>query len=136
MKDLEILFEKAAQARSNAYAPYSNFLVGACLETDNGKFFSACNVENACYGVGVCAESNAIAAMVAAGERKIKQMMIVVKGPGVTASCGACRQRLYEFSTPETLVHLCDLAGAKQTFTLNELFPHAFGPQDLSLSTN
>lgn len=136
MKEIETLFQKASQARLNAYAPYSNFLVGACIETDTGKLFAACNVENASYGVAVCAESNAIAAMIAAGERKINQIVIVVKGPGVSASCGACRQRLYEFSSPDTLVHLCDLEGTHQTYTLKELFPHAFGPQDLISITN
>lgn len=134
MKDLETLFQKAAEVRLKAYAPYSNFLVGSCIETDTGKLFTGCNVENASYSMGICSESNAITSMVAAGERKILQIAIVVKGPGVSASCGACRQRLYEFSTPETLIHLCDLEGTRKTYQLKELFPHAFGPQDLSLT--
>lgn len=131
MNTIETLYQKAVAARLNAYAPYSNFLVGSCIETTSGKLFAACNVENASYGVAICAESSAITAMVAAGEREIKQIMIVVAGPGVSASCGACRQRINEFATPETLVHLYDLKGAKQTYQFHELFPHAFGPKDL-----
>ena len=131
MKDIEMLFQEASQVRLNAYAPYSNFLVGCCIETINGNLFTGCNVENASYGISVCAEANAIAAMIAAGDKKISQVVIVVKGPGVSASCGACRQRLYEFSSPDTPIHLCDLEGTRQQFTLKQLFPHAFGPQDL-----
>lgn len=131
MQTIETLFQKASAARLNAYAPYSNFLVGSCIETENGKLFAACNVENASYGVAICAESSAVTAMVAAGERVIKQIAIVVEGPGVSACCGACRQRINEFSTPNTLVHLCDLKGTKQTYKFHELFPQPFGPKDL-----
>ena len=134
MKDIDTLFLGASQARLNAYAPYSNFFVGACIETPSGKIFSGSNVENASYGLSVCAESNAIAAMVAEGERQINQIVIVVSGPGVSAPCGACRQRLFEFSSPGTLIHLCDLSGEHKTHTMSELLPHAFGPQDLSHS--
>jgi cytidine deaminase len=133
-KDVESLLEKATAVRLNAYAPYSNFLVGACIETMNGKNFSACNVENASYGLGICAESHAVGAMLAAGENNIKQIVIIVKGPGVSAPCGACRQRLNEFATPETLIHLFDLEGNTATYTLEKLLPYAFGPHDLLLT--
>lgn len=132
MTDINTLYEHASQARSNAYAPYSKFLVGACIETTNGKLYTGCNVENASYGLGICAESNAIVKMVSEGERKIKQIMVVVGGPGISACCGACRQRLYEFSTKETQVHLADLHGNKKTLLVEELLPCAFGPQDLA----
>lgn len=132
MKNIELLYEKAAQARLNAYAPYSNFLVGSCIETQNGKLFAACNVENASYGASICAESNAISAMIASGEKQIAQIAVVVKGPGISTSCGLCRQRLHEFSTPETLIHLCNLEGTRKTFLVKELLPHAFGPRDLA----
>lgn len=129
---VKALFEKAKAVRLNAYAPYSHFLVGACLETSNGKTFSGCNVENASYGLTICAESNAIGAMIASGEKHIKQIAVVVKGPGFSAPCGACRQRLNEFSAPETQIHLFDLHGATKTYTLAELLPHSFGPSDLA----
>ena len=132
MQDTHELLKHATAARANAYAPYSHFFVGACLETESGKLFSGCNVENASYGLAVCAESNAIAAMIAAGERKIQQMVILVEGPGVSASCGACRQKLYEFASANTPIHLFDLGGTHVTYTLKELLPHAFGPEDLA----
>jgi cytidine deaminase len=131
MKDIKILFEKAAAVQRNAYAPYSHFLVGSCIETSSGNLFVGCNVENASYGLSVCSESNAIAAMIAAGEKLISQIVIVVKGPGIAAPCGACRQRLFEFSTAETVIHLCDLEGACQQYTMKELLPNAFGPSNL-----
>jgi cytidine deaminase len=129
--DVKLLLEKATAVRLNAYAPYSNFLVGACIETINGKYFAACNVENASYGLGICAESNGVGAMLAAGENKIKQIVIVVKGPGVAAPCGACRQRINEFASADTPVHLFDLEGTTVTYTLGSLLPHSFGPSDL-----
>jgi cytidine deaminase len=129
--DVKILLEKATAVRLNAYAPYSQFQVGACLETSNGKYFAACNVENASYSLGICAESNAISAMIATGENKIKQIVIVVKGPGISAPCGACRQRLNEFASADLLVHLFNLEGANETYTLGNLLPHSFGPSDL-----
>ncbi len=137
MKSVATLFEQASKTRLHAYAPYSKFSVGACLETATGELFSACNVENASYGLCVCAESSAIAAMVAAGSNKeIKQIMVVVSGPGVSAPCGGCRQRLNEFAKPEAIIHLCDLEGAHETYSLGELLPHAFGPEDVFPSLN
>lgn len=132
MKDVKELFEKAAQVRLRAYAPYSNFFVGSCLETDAGNLYEACNVENASYGLSVCAESNAIAKMVAAGEKIIKQLLVIVEGPGLSASCGACRQRIFEFSTPDTIIHLTDLHGNYKKMLIDEMLPFAFGPRDLA----
>jgi cytidine deaminase len=133
MNDVSFLLEKAKAVRLNAYAPYSHFLVGSCIETTNGKTFSGCNVENASYGLTVCAESNAVSMMIAAGEKEIKQIVVVVQGPGVSAPCGACLQRLNEFGTAKTPVHLYDLDGHTQRYTLGELLPHAFGPDDLAV---
>ena len=93
----------------------------------SGAVFSGCNVENAAYPLGVCAETSAIAAMVAAGETRITEILVLGPGPGRIAPCGACRQRIAEFATPETLVHLADGAGAVETATLSELLPRAFG---------
>lgn len=132
MKNHLFLLEIAKKARENAYAPYSKFYVGASIETITGKLFAACNVENASYSLGICAESNAIGAMIAAGEKKIIQISIVVRGPGVSAPCGACRQRIYEFADPDALIHLHDLEGNDATYKMKELLPHAFGPKDLA----
>jgi cytidine deaminase len=133
MIELPILLDKAKATRLNAYAPYSRFFVGACLETTQGNVYTGCNVENASYGIGVCAESNAIASMIAAGDRQIRQIVVVVEGKGVSAPCGACRQRLYEFATSDTIIHLCDLFGNHEQYTMQQLLPHAFGPHDLDM---
>ena len=130
-KDVESLRDKATAVRLQAYAPYSNFFVGACIETTQGEYFTGCNVENASYSMALCAEAGAISAMIAAGQHQIKQIAVVVKGPGIAAPCGACRQRLNEFATPDTVIHLFNLGGATRTYTLAELLPHAFGPSDL-----
>lgn len=135
MTDINTLYGHATQARLNAYAPYSNFLVGAAIETSEGTIFSACNVENASYGLGICAEASAITKMIAAGERHIRQVLVVVEGPGVSACCGACRQRLYEFSNVDTRIHFADLHGNLKTMTINELLPFAFGPKDLGMNS-
>jgi cytidine deaminase len=131
MKDIDVLLQKAREAQLNAYAPYSHFFVGACLETVNGILFAACNVENVSYGLAVCAEANAIAAMVAAGERVIKQIVVITKSLEMASPCGACRQRLSEFSTHATVIHMCNSAGKHQSYSLGELLPHAFTQQSI-----
>jgi cytidine deaminase len=128
---MSVLLAAARAAKLNAYAPYSKFFVGACIETTKGKHFVGCNVENASYSLTSCAESNAISAMIAAGEKHIKQIVIIVEGPGISTPCGACRQRLYEFSAPDMQIHLFDNHGNSKTYALEELLPHAFGPNDL-----
>lgn len=132
MKDISILQQQAVAIREKAYAPYSHFLVGACLEAENGELFVGCNVENASYGLTICAESSAITAMVAAGLRSIKQIVVVVEGPKISGCCGACRQRIYEFSSVDTLIHLCDIKGKSVTYQRDAFLPHAFGPEDVN----
>ena len=132
------LLKAALAARSNAHAPYSKFHVGACVKTGGGKFYVGCNCENASYPVGQCAEAGAIAAMVAAGEREIAEILVV----GAPASgeawqelvtpCGACRQRIAEFGHEGTKVHAASIgangkATVQRSFTLGELLPFAFG---------
>jgi cytidine deaminase len=121
----------ARGAMARAYAPYSNFPVGAALLGANGKIYPGCNVENAAYPQGCCAEASAISAMVADGERRIQAVLVVGQGAALIAPCGGCRQRLNEFATPETPVHLCGPAGLMKTVTMGELLPHGFGPQNL-----
>ncbi len=133
MNSIDRLFEAAKAAQARAYAPYSGFPVGAALLADDGAIFSGCNVENAAYPNGLCAESGAIAAMVIAGERRITDVLVVGGAGGPLTPCGACRQRLFEFSNDETRVHLADAAGPVEVLLLRELLPRAFGPHDLAI---
>jgi cytidine deaminase len=134
MNALDELFAAAAAARKNAYARYSGFAVGAAIRAASGAIFSAANVENAAYPVGTCAEAGAIAAMVAAGERQIAEILILAESPEPVMPCGACRQRISEFATPEAKVYSAGPAGVRETVTFAELFPRAFGPGDLGLT--
>lgn len=132
MHDKQTLFKHACAVRLKAYAPYSNYLVGACIETEDGNLYDGCNVENASYGLSICAEANAIAAMIAAGNQKIKQVLVVVDKAQAASPCGACRQRLIEFATAETDIHLANLQGVTSSFKLNDLLPHAFMANNLA----
>ncbi len=126
------LFEKALRVRENAHAPYSNFKVGAALRTKNGKVFVGCNVENAAYPQGTCAEAGAIAAMVAAGEHRIAEIWIVADSSETVAPCGGCRQKLAEFSSPDMIIVLAGLEGERKRRTLFELLPDSFSDEHLS----
>ena len=109
--DLAALFEAALRARRHAHAPYSRFAVGAAVRSASGAIFAGCNVENAAYPSGVCAETAAIAAMVYAGEREIADILVLGQGDEPLTPCGACRQRILEFATPQTLIHCASAAG-------------------------
>jgi len=131
---LKALFDAADLAAQKAYAPYSNFSVGAAIRTPSGHILSGCNVENAAYPAGTCAEAGAIAAMVAAGETKISDIAIVGVKSNPCYPCGACRQRIFEFSDAATRVHLRDgVTGEAITHSIDALLPHAFGPRDLRI---
>ena len=125
------LFEKARTVRENAHAPYSKFKVGAALRTVSGKEFIGCNVENSAYPQGTCAEAGAIAAMIAAGEKEISEICIVADSTSPVSPCGGCRQKLAEFSTPSTMVHLANLKGILASHSLGELLPHSFSSDHL-----
>jgi cytidine deaminase len=129
MKDL---LEAALAARANAHAPYSGFAVGAALRAEDGRVFAGANVENAAYPQGICAEAAAIAAMVAAGGRRIAELLVVAEGPALCTPCGGCRQRLREFADGATPVHVAAPEGVRRSFTLDELLPHSFGPENLA----
>jgi cytidine deaminase len=127
--------EMLALARSvmaRAYAPYSHFRVGAVLRGANGKLYAGCNVENAAYPQGTCAEVAAIAVMVADGERRIVEAVVMGEGEALIAPCGGCRQHLSEFAAADVPVHLCDPAGVRRTVTMGELLPLAFGADSLA----
>jgi cytidine deaminase len=128
MDQIDALFAAAAAARVNAYAPYSGFRVGAALRTPSGAIFSGANVENASYPVGTCAEAAAIAAMIAAGERRIAEILVLGAGDALVTPCGACRQRIREFARDEAEIHVAGPQGLRASFTLAELLPQAFGP--------
>lgn len=123
---MDDLFEAAREARRNAHAPYSGFKVGAAVRGASGRIFAGANVENASYPEGNCAETSAIAAMVAAGDRRIAEMVVVAAGERLCTPCGGCRQRIAEFGGPELLIHLCGPDGLRRTVTLGELLPLAF----------
>jgi cytidine deaminase len=130
--ELAALFDAARAAQGKAYAPYSRFKVGAALRTPSGAIFSGCNVENAAYPQGSCAEAGAISAMALAGERRIAEILVVGDGEGLCTPCGGCRQRIREFADAATPIHVADPEGVRASFTLGELLPHAFGPEHLS----
>lgn len=123
------LHRLAVTAMARAHAPYSGFQVGAALLTDDGRTYSGCNVENAAYPEGWCAETTAIAHMVMDGGGRIAEIAVIGANLPGTTPCGGCRQRLAEFGSPETLVHLCDATGVVETVTLGELLPRAFGTE-------
>ncbi len=123
------LIHMASEARKRAYAPYSNYLVGAALVTTSGKFFSGCNVESAAYPTSMCAERVAVFKAVSEGEREFKAIAVVTSNGGTP--CGACRQVLAEFGL-DTMVLIADTSGElKQETRLAELLPGAFTPRDL-----
>jgi cytidine deaminase len=126
MTDGEALIAAAAAVRRRAYAPYSHFPVGAAILADDGKIYLGVNVENASYPEGICAESAALAAMIAGGARRALALAVVSEAPQPVSPCGGCRQRLSEFAGPDLAVHLANPAGVRQSLTLGELLPHSF----------
>ncbi len=128
---ISALFDAARAAQRHAYAPYSRFNVGAALRTPSGAIFAGCNVENAAYPEGACAEAGAISAMALAGERQIEEILVIGDGEGLCTPCGGCRQRIREFADASTRVHIAGAEGVRASFTLEELLPHSFGPGHL-----
>ena len=127
----DALFAAARSAMEQAYAPYSEFSVGAAIRGAQGGIYAGCNVENAAYPQGCCAEASAISAMVLAGERAIAEVCVISAGPALVTPCGGCRQRLREFAADHVPIHVCGPDGLRKTVTLGELLPLAFGPDNL-----
>lgn len=125
------LVAAAVRVRANAYAPYSRFRVGAAIRDEGGRLHAGANVENAAYPQGICAEASAIAAMVAAGGRRIAAVAVFGAGPSPCTPCGGCRQKIREFAAPDTPVLVCGPDGLVLTFTVEELLPSSFGPENL-----
>jgi len=125
----------AAQAvRARAHAPYSRFAVGAAVLDEQGRIHAGCNVENAAYPQGWCAETSALAVMVAAGGRRVLAVAVCGVADEPVTPCGGCRQKLREFAADDCLVWVADLSGPRAAFTLGGLLPSSFGPDHLKSS--
>tara|TARA_R110000744_G_scaffold262275_3_gene376840 strand:- start:2926 stop:3345 length:420 start_codon:yes stop_codon:yes gene_type:complete len=125
------LVSAAKAGFEKAYAPYSNFHVGAAALTASGKIVKGCNVENASYGLTVCAERNCLAQGVISGEQAFKALVVYTNQEKLTPPCGACRQVIVEFLAPDALVMAVNHNNNKKQWTVNELLPDAFTPKDL-----
>jgi cytidine deaminase len=130
MSDHDLLIAAAKQARENAHAPYSNFRVGAALRSSSGRIFSGCNVENATYGLTVCAERVAIFKAISEGERGFSAIAVVTDTDALTPPCGACRQLIWEFCG-DVAVTMANLGGQRETLQMRELFPRPFDDSNL-----
>ena len=126
------LLAMARAAAGRAYAPYSNFPVGAAVRTADGRRFAGANVENAAYPQGQCAEASAIGALVAGGGGAIAEVVVAAPSTELVTPCGGCRQRLREFTSDDAPIHLADLERVRRTTTLAELLPLSFGPEHLA----
>ena len=130
MTEKDLLIDAAKQARENAHAPYSNFRVGAALRSTSGRIFAGCNVENATYGLTMCAERVAIFKAVSEGERGFSAIAVVTDTDVLTPPCGACRQLIWEFCG-DIPVSLANLKGKIEVIQMRELFPRPFDDANL-----
>jgi len=121
-----VLLQAATAVRERAYAPYSRFKVGAALRAAGGAVHVGCNVENVAYPEGTCAEAGAIAAMVAAGDTRIAEMLVIADSPDPVPPCGGCRQKIAEFAGQDVRVTLCTTDGKEKVMTVAELLPGVF----------
>lgn len=126
------LLAAAEAVRARAYAPYSKFQVGAAILADDGKVYAGCNVENAAYPIGNCAEASAIAAMLAGGGRRIRRIYVTGPGREPVTPCGGCRQRIREFADQDVVVISHGIDGEPLRQTVAQLLPHSFGPEYLN----
>jgi len=129
---MDDLLKLARTMMVRAYAPYSKFHVGAAVRDEEGEIHGGCNVENAAYPEGTCAEAGAIAALVAAGRRRVLECVVIGPGPEVITPCGGCRQKLREFAAPDTPVLVGDRTLLRARFSLAQLLPDSFGPEQLA----
>ena len=125
------LLKRARQAMEKAYAPYSNFQVGAVIVSENGTVYEGCNVENAAYPQGCCAEASAISAMIMGGDRQISEIYVMGHGDALVTPCGGCRQRIREFAAPDVRIHVCGPDSIRKSYDLETLLPDSFGPDNL-----
>lgn len=125
MSSKDSLIQEALRAREYAHAPFSHFKVGAALEDENGRVFTGCNVENATYGLTMCAERVAVFKAISEGAAKLKRVVVVANTHVLTPPCGACRQILWEFCADAELI-LANTAGKQETMSIKEIFPRPF----------
>jgi cytidine deaminase len=126
MEPVMSLLEAATSVRLRAYAPYSRFLVGAALRSVEGRVHVGCNVENVAYPEGTCAEAGAIAAMIASGDSRIAEILVIADSPEPVPCCGGCRQKIAEFADQGVKVTLCTTDGKSHSLTVAELLPGVF----------
>ena len=131
--DYTALIDAALEGRGQAYAPYSRFVVGAAVITASGKIFRGCNIENAAYSLGMCAERVALFSAYAAGEKEFVALAVVTSTNDVASPCGACRQVIFELAPHSTIV-LLNLRGDQRLTNAQELLPHGFGATQLDES--
>lgn len=130
--DDDALLARARAVQANAHVPYSHFRVGAAIRSAAGRVYVGCNYENAAFPQGVCAEGSAIAAMVAAGEYAIDTIVTVCDIDELPTPCGGCRQKIREFATPATRIRCAGPSGFVKDYTMDELLPDSFGPEQLA----
>lgn len=128
----DAMLAAATAAREKAYAPYSKFLVGAAVLDEHGHIHAGCNVENAAYPQGVCAEASALSVMIMGGGRKAMAVLVVGVADSPVTPCGGCRQKLREFAAPEVPILIANPLGVLLSMTLEQLLPHSFGPDHLN----
>ncbi|WP_088035764.1 cytidine deaminase [Evansella clarkii] len=129
--DKNTLIQEAKKAREKAYVPYSKFKVGAALQSEDGTVYHGCNIENAAYSMCNCAERTAIFKAVSEGVRKFTAMAVIADTEGPVSPCGACRQVMSELLQKDTKVFLSNLNGEVSEWSLEEILPGAFSPEDL-----
>lgn len=132
MSKSDDVIRAAIEALPHAYAPYSQFQVGAAILDEQGHIHQGVNVENAAYPQGSCAEAGAIAAMIMAQGQQIDIIAVAGRGDVLCTPCGGCRQRIREFATSKTIILVCDETGLRQSYHIDDLLPDSFGPDNLS----
>jgi len=131
VETLQRLLAAAQAARAHSYSPYSKYAVGAAVLDEHGLIHSGCNVENAAYPQGWCAEATALGAMVMGGGRTARVVLVTGPGPEIITPCGGCRQKLREFGSGDLIIIAADASGVRAHWTLEELLPASFGPEHL-----
>lgn len=128
---LQQLWHAARDAQAKAYAPYSRYAVGAAVLDEHGIIHSGCNIENAAYPQGWCAETSALSALVMSGARRVRGVLVVGTGGAWITPCGGCRQKLREFCDPDSAIVSANVEAIGPTYSMEQLLPHSFGPDHL-----